>query len=185
MRTGFGLGAMGLAAIGLVAALAVPAAADPGDGDALGATIERQLRAEGSFFTPEERAVIERACGYAPGSWDGFEVNISDDVLTCTNGRRADGAEVRAVLRAAEPRIEARVERVMASPEVAAAIARVAAEASAEAVRAVELAMADFEGPDIDVDVDPAGDVDVDVDVDPDDDEMDADEDPGSEDDDD
>ena len=164
-------------------AAAAPAAEEAGD--RLGAMIERQLRAEGPFFTPEERAVIERACGYAPGAWDGFDVNISDNVLTCTNGRRADSAEVRAVLRAAEPRIEARVGRVMASPEVAAAIARVAEQASVEALRAVALAMAEFEGPDIDVDVDPGDglDLDVDVDVDPDDDEMDAGEDRGGDDD--
>lgn len=168
-------------------AAADAAASAAGDaGDRLGAMIEQRLRAEGPFFTPEERAVIERACGYAPGAWDGFEVSISDDELTCTNGRRAGGAEVRAVLRAAEPRIEARVERVMASPEVTAAIARVAEEASAEAVRAVELAMADFEGPDIDVDVDPDGldvDVDINVDVDPDEGDTDSDEDRGGDDD--
>ena len=183
MRIGFGLGVTGLAAVGLAAAaLAMPpAAAQEDEGDRLGATIERQLRAEGPFFTPGERAVIERACGYAPGAWDGFEVNISGGVLTCTDGRRADSAEVRAVLAAAEPRIEARVARVMAAPEVAAAIARVAEQASAEALRAVELAMADFDGPEIDVDVDPDDaldvDVDVDVDVDPDDDGAAAEED--------
>jgi hypothetical protein len=160
---------------------AAPASAEEA-GERLGAMIERALRAEGPFFTEAEQAVIERACGYAPGSWDGFDVNISDDVLTCTNGRRADSAEVRAVLAAAEPRIEARVERMMASPEVAGAIARIAEQAAAEATRGIELAMAGLEdGPDIDVDVD-AGegvDVDIDLDVDADDeDEPDADPDP-------
>lgn len=177
MRTGFGLGTIGLAAAGVLAALTAPvapAAAQEDAGERLGATIEQRLRAEGPFFMAEERAVIERACGYAPGSWDGFEISFDDGVLVCTNGRRADGPEVRAVLAAAEPRIEARVARVMASPEVSAAIARVAGEAGAEAARAVELAMAGLdegdigsgEELDVDVDVDIDPDIDVDIDID-------------------
>lgn len=143
-------------------------------GERLGEAIERGLRAEGPFFTEAERAVIERACGYAPGQWDGFDVNMDDDALICADGRRADGAELRAVLRAAGPRIEARVARMMASPEVAGAIARIAEQAAAEATRGIELAMAGLEdGLDIDVDVDPGDgtDVDIDLDVDADDDD--------------
>lgn len=173
MIGGLALSAMGLVLAGALAAaeMAPQAAENSADsaGDALGAMIESRLRADGPFFTPGERVVIERACGYAPGEWDGFEVNISDDVLTCANGRRADGPEVRAVLAAAEPRIEARVQRVMASAEVTEEIARVAEAAAAEATREVELAMAGLEDLDIDVDLDPdGGDLDVDVDLDED-----------------
>lgn len=149
-----------------LAAPSAPAAADPASdaGDRLGTLINDRLRADGPFFTPPERAVIERACGYAPGSWDGFEVNINNGALICTNGRRAEGPEIRAVLTAAEPRIEARVERMMASAEVREAIARVAEEAAAEAVRGVELAMAGLEDVDVEGDVNQAERLDVDVD---------------------
>jgi len=136
-----------------LAAPTAPAAADPATadaGDRLGTLINDRPRADGPFFTPPERAVIERACGYAPGSWDGFEININNGSLLCTNGRRAEGPEIRAVLTAAEPRIEARVERLMASAEINEAIARVAEEATAEALRGVELAMAGLEDVDAD-----------------------------------
>jgi len=130
-------GAMWLAVAAMAGtAIAPPAAAEEGGpGAELGELINRALRADGPFFTAPERAVIEQACGYAPGAWDGFQVNINDGVLTCTNGRRADSPQVRAVLAAAEPRIERRVEAVMARPEIVAAIGRVAREAEAEALR--------------------------------------------------
>ena len=103
--------------------------------DSLDRVIDRELHAGGSFFTAPERTLIERKCGYAPGAWDGFQLNITNHVLICTNGRRVDDAEVRAMLRTAEPRIERRVNEVMARPSVRAAIARVADAATAQAMR--------------------------------------------------
>lgn len=122
----------------LTAFVLLPAAskASP-EGQALDRIIDRELHAGGSFFTAPERALIERKCGYAPGSWDGFSINISNNVLTCSNGRRVDDTEVRAMLRTAEPRIEARVEEVMSRPAVRAAINRVAETATAEAMREI------------------------------------------------
>ena len=105
--------------------------------EALDRIIDRELHAGGSFFTAPERALIERKCGYAPGHWDGFQLNITNHVLVCTNGRRVDDAEVRAMLRVAEPRIERRVTEVMARPEVSAAINRVAEAATERAMRQV------------------------------------------------
>jgi hypothetical protein len=107
--------------------------------DELSTLIDRNLRAGGSWFTPAERAVIERKCGYAPGAWDGFEASLSEGSFTCRDGRKVDDAEMRAVLKAAAPRIEARVEAVMARADVTAAIARVAEVAAAEALRGVEI----------------------------------------------
>lgn len=153
MRTAPTLITLALALAATLAAPSSPAAADPATtdaGDRLGTLIDERLRADGPFFTPPERAVIERACGYAPGSWDGFEINIDNGTLICTNGRRAEGPEIRAVLTIAEPRIEARVERIMASAEINEAIARVAEEAAAEALRGVELAMAGLGDVDVD-----------------------------------
>lgn len=106
--------------------------------EALSTLIDRNLRAGGSWFTPEERALIERKCGYAPGAWDGFEADLSDGTFICRDGRRVDDPEMRAVLKAAAPRIEARVEAVMARADVAAAIARVAEVAAARAMGEVE-----------------------------------------------
>ncbi len=104
-----------------------------GERGRLSTLIDRNLRFGGSWFTPAERAVIERKCGYAPGEWDGFEANFSNGSFTCRNGR-----ELRAVLDAAEPRIRARVEAVMARADVVAAIGRVAEEAAAKALGEVE-----------------------------------------------
>lgn len=120
--------------------LAAPAGAEP-DEDALGALVQQRLRAGGSFFTPDEQAVIERACGYAPGEWDGVSINMSDGVFRCTNGRRVDDPAVRRVMRAAAPRIEARVGRVMESAEVRVAMARITERATAQAMRDVEREM--------------------------------------------
>jgi len=140
---------LGAAALALAALAASAGAAQDNDrergarhagnhGERLGSLIQQRLRADGPFFTAEERAVIERACGYAPGSWDGFEANMSDGEFICTNGRRADSPEVRAVMEAAGPRIGARVSRVMASAEVRDEIAAISERASAAALRAVE-----------------------------------------------
>lgn len=73
------------------------------------------------FFTPNERAVIERACGYAPGEWNGRQVNEIGDVFYCTNGRRVSSPEVRSVMAAVSPRIDAYVDSVRRRPEVVAA----------------------------------------------------------------
>jgi len=128
---------LSLAALAAFAIGPATGAATPED-ETLSRTIHRELRAGGSFFTAPERALVERKCGYAPGQWDGFEANISNGVLTCGNGRRVDDPEVRAMLRAAGPRIGRRVREVMARPAVAAAIDRVARDATERALRQVE-----------------------------------------------
>jgi hypothetical protein len=133
--------AAALAALALTlaapAAAPVQAQAQAREGE-LSTLVDRNLRSGGSWFTPAEQAVIERKCGYAPGEWDGFEANLSDGSFTCRDGRRVGDPEVRAVLRAAAPRIEARVEAVMERADVTAAIARVAGAAAAEALERVE-----------------------------------------------
>jgi hypothetical protein len=113
-----------------------PAAAQ--EEQSLSALIDRHLRSGGSWFTPAERAVIERKCGYAPGEWDGFEASMSGGIFTCADGRVVDDPEVRSVLKSAAPRIEARVEAVMARADVAAAISLVADRAAAAALREIE-----------------------------------------------
>jgi hypothetical protein len=135
------LAAVALAAAGAAAPGAVggspasPATAE--SGRALGALVTARLHEGGSFFTPKERAGIEAMCGYRPGEWDGFETSDIDGVFRCTNGRTVDSPEMRAIMRAAEPRIRARVGEVMASAEVKAAIARIASDATARALAEV------------------------------------------------
>ena len=97
--------------------------------------IDRALHADGPFLNAEERALVERKCGYAAGSWDGNNFSMNNGVLHCTNGRKADDAEVRAMMAVAGQRIERRVKKAMAQPEVVAAIDAVAREATAEALR--------------------------------------------------
>ena len=130
----------GLKAATLVAAMAivaaVPAYAHPvdGPGDPLGTVINRAIHAGGPFFTPAERAVIERKCGYAPGQWDGRDFSMSNGVFDCQNGRKVDDAEMRALMQAAQPRISARISAAMARPEVQAAIRATASRAAREAL---------------------------------------------------
>jgi hypothetical protein len=100
-------------------------------------TLDRAIESSLPFFTPQEQALIERKCGYAPGSRDSSNINITDGVLLCTNGRRVDDPEVRAMMEVAGRRISRRIHAALESAEVRAAIAAVAAEASAEAVRSV------------------------------------------------
>ena len=128
--------AVTVSALAALLVLTQPASSAPDSGsDALSALINRELRAGGSWFTPAEQAVIVRKCGYAPGEWDGFEVRLTDGKFHCSNGRVVDDSEIRGVIHSAEPRIEARVETVMARSDVRAAISRVAETAAAEAMR--------------------------------------------------
>jgi hypothetical protein len=132
-------GVLGLGVVALGGG-AGAASAGPSRGaeDRLGERIEAAIKADGPFFTAAERAVIERKCGYPAGSFDGYEVNISDGVLTCKGGRRVDDAEMRALLAVAEPRIGRRVQAVMQSAEVQGAIRAVADEATREALAAID-----------------------------------------------
>jgi hypothetical protein len=122
----------------LVAFTLAPAAgAATPESESLSRAINRELRAGGPWFTADERALVERKCGYAPGQYDGFEANISNGVFHCRNGRRVDDAEMRAMLRVASPRISARVRTVMASRAVRDAIDRVARNATERALAQV------------------------------------------------
>ena len=132
------------AAIGMGAAAAqpgrghdAPSAARQQAHQSLSAVIKREIRAGGPFFTPDEQKVIAAKCGYRVGEWDGYDANMSDGVFICTNGRRIDDPEMRAVIAAAGPRIRQRVNMVMAQADVRAAIDRVAAVATDEALRRV------------------------------------------------
>ena len=136
MRVGLIL-VVGFAAMGVSGAAGSPRGADAA-GDRLGERIEAAIKADGPFFTAAERGVIERKCGYAAGSFDGYEANMQDGVFICRGGKRVNDPEMRALLAAAEPRIERRVEAVMASPEVEGAIRAVAAEAERAALAAID-----------------------------------------------
>lgn len=93
------------------------------------------LRAEGPFFNAEERALVEQACAYPAGSWNGYEFSMTDGVLHCTNGRDVDSPEVRAMMEAAAPRIGRRVAEAIAQPEVRSALAAAARLRRAEEIR--------------------------------------------------
>ena len=127
--------------LGAVLAVAVTGAATagkPGETAAeakLEQVIDKAIHADGPFLLAGERALVERKCGYAPGSWDGNNFSMNNGVLHCSNGRKVDDPEVRAMMEVAAPRIAARVRKAMAQPEVKAAIDVVAREAAAEAMR--------------------------------------------------
>ena len=121
----------------LAVTTAVPSAyAHPGPAgqDQLNTVINRAIHEGGPFFTPAEQAVINRKCGYAPGQWDGNDFSINNGVFLCPNGRTVDDAEMRALLKVAQPRITARINAVMARPEIRAAIRETANKAVREAL---------------------------------------------------
>lgn len=125
-------------AIILTSGMQPATASEPGE-RRLNSVIQQALRADGPFFTPAERALIERKCGYAPGEWDGFDHSVSNDALECKNGRRVSDPEVRAMMEIAGPRIGRRVSAVMARADVKAEIGRVASEAAEKAIRNLRL----------------------------------------------
>ena len=127
-----------LSFVAAVAMLAVvPSAYAHPDGaahDPLNTVINRAIHEGGPFFTPAEQAVINRKCGYAPGQWDGNNFSINNGIFVCPNGRKVDDAEMRALLKVAQPRITARIHAVMARPEIQAAIRETANQAVREAL---------------------------------------------------
>ncbi len=125
---------IGAALFGALAAAPARAAPEQPAEARLDAAIQRAIRAEGPFLLRSERALLERKCGYAPGAWKGESFSMNDGVLRCENGRRVDDPEVRAMMKVVGPRIGRRVSAAMARPEVRAAIAAVANEASAKAL---------------------------------------------------
>jgi len=141
MRLALGLVVAGSLAMALSGGASAerPAAAKAA-GDRLGAAIERAIKGDGPFFTPEERALVEAKCGYAPGSWDGFEANTDARDFICRGGRRIDDPEMRAMLAVAQPRIEHRVRAAMQREDVQGAIRAVAEQAQRQAWQAVDQA---------------------------------------------
>jgi len=122
----------------VVEARAVAATPQAAANESLNKIIQRAIRAEGSFFTAAERAVIERKCGYAPGEWDGHDVSINDDGFDCRNGKRVDDPEMRALLEEAKPRIARRMSGVMERSDVKAAIDRVSENATRKALASID-----------------------------------------------
>ena len=120
--------AVAAAACAATLSLATPVLAQDGDPaeTRLERTIEQGMEADGPWLLPAERALIERKCGYAPGTREGESVNMSNGVLVCANGRRVDDPEVRAMVAVAGPRISRRVRAVMDSPAVKDALSAVA-----------------------------------------------------------
>jgi len=100
----------------------------------LSRTINNALEAEGGWLLPAERALIDRKCGYVGEEAGRDTVSMSDGVLICSNGRRVDDPEVRAMVEVAGERISRRVHAVMDSPAVRNAIAAVSDEAVREAL---------------------------------------------------
>ena len=147
MRTGFGRAfvltvstAVAVAWVGGIGSSATAFAAGPESeaNQRLEQVIERAIKADGPFLTPAEQKVIAEKCGYRPGEWDGDQINMSNGVFRCTNGRRVDDSEMRALMEVAGARIGRRVSAAMARPEVNEAIARVASEASRSAMANID-----------------------------------------------
>ena len=128
--------AVAVAWVGGIGSSATAMAAGPGSEAnlRLNQAIDRAIKADGPFFTPGEQAVIRAKCGYGPAEWDGNQASMSNGTFTCTNGRRVSDPEMRALMEVAGERIGRRVSAAMARPEVSEAIARVADEATREAM---------------------------------------------------
>jgi hypothetical protein len=118
----------------LIAAVPASAAAASDDPAPLGTVINEAIHRDGPMLTPAEQGVIRAKCGYAPGEWDGSDFSINNGVFLCSNGKKVDDPEMRALLKVVQPRISARVSAAMTSPEVQAAIRATADEAARKAL---------------------------------------------------
>ena len=114
---------------GLVLALAGPAAAAPGE------EAGRKLAGpKASIFTDGERAVVAARCGYG-AEWNGRNVVMNDGVLICSNGRRVNDPEVRAITARVGERVRVRVREAIDQAQVARTISRRAREQVRERMR--------------------------------------------------
>ena len=119
----------------LVLVTAMPAAAQDSEASArLSRSINQAMEAEGPWLLPAERALIARKCGYTPAEADSDNVSMMHGVLICSNGRRVDDPEVRAMMEIAGERISRRVNAVMSRPAIREAIRAVSDEAVREAM---------------------------------------------------
>lgn len=100
----------------------------------LSQTIHNAMEAEGDWLLPAERTMIDRKCGYSGADARRDSVTMTNGVLICSNGRRVDDPEVRAMMEAAGHRISRRVQAVMDSPAVRDAIAAISDRAVREAL---------------------------------------------------
>jgi hypothetical protein len=95
------------------------AAADASPGAAAEA-IERAFDEEGPILSQPDRAMIRAKCGSGARSDTGVQFNGGAPV--CSNGRRVDDPEVRALAASIERRVKTHLDRAMRRPEVKAAL---------------------------------------------------------------
>jgi hypothetical protein len=78
------------------------------------------LDEEGPILSQTDEAMIRAKCGTGPARNSGIQFN--GGALVCSNGRRVDDPEVRALAARIDSRVKAHLDRVMRRPEVKAAL---------------------------------------------------------------
>jgi hypothetical protein len=117
-RRSFG-GILVLGSLLVAASAAGLGAADARPG-AAAAAIERAFDEEGPILSQADQAMIRAKCGSGASRNSGIQFN--GGALVCSNGRRVDDPETRALAARIDIRVKAHLDRAMRRPEVAAAL---------------------------------------------------------------
>lgn len=115
----------------LLAAASTGTAAPPAD---VGPAHVKKTHQKEAVFTDSERALITARCGYG-SDWNGRDVRFENGVLVCSNSRRVDDPEVRALAERVGERVRARVREAMNRAQLARATSRRAHEQVRERMR--------------------------------------------------
>ena len=108
---------------GLMLWLAATGSAAAAPPDATDRMVRSTVESRGSIFTDSERATIAARCGYG-AEWNGRNVVMNDGVLICSDGRRVDDPEVRAITTRVSERVTLRVREALDSAGVARTMSR-------------------------------------------------------------
>ncbi len=130
-------------AITSVAVLAaLPGSANETAEKRLSTAVEREMAAQGPIITAEDRALIARKCGYSAADAKNENINITNDMLHCANGKRIPmDSELRAMSNRISDRANRHVDRALKSASVARATAEIARQASERAMKEAHRAM--------------------------------------------
>lgn len=132
-----------LAAIAFAGAMLTSgSAAHAQDHDRVSRVVHKAMDEGEPIVTPADHAMIRAKCGYTSEEAERDNTNFNNGALTCSNGRVVKDAETEAMSRRIAARAQAKVQAVMSSPEVRAAINGEAAARAREAIRRVRAQLA-------------------------------------------
>lgn len=114
--------------------------------DRIGAAVSAAMRDGDPIVTDSDNAMIRAKCGYTADEARQRDVSFNDGALQCSNGRVVKDAQTEEMSRRISARASAKVNAVMARPEVRAAISGEATARAREAVRRVQARLRSMDG---------------------------------------